>query len=807
MKDECKDARERLALDEDASSHLGTCAECREVARAIAEVDAGLALMRDDAFTVSDDLLDRTAKRIETIDDEPERVGVGAVLAATARAIGGGLYSAAALAWSAIVWLPALVLRSREPGSDTADRGRRTAQIVVPLVAIASAGGAVALFTIGSMTMRSAPEADVGVATVLDDTSVAVDGTRADTVAGDQIDLPAGRHQLPLAERGYRNREQSLVFEQNGFDEVDGRFGSIDLERTAHEDVARDWWQTPESAPQNGEIANELGHGDGDDLGGRGPREGDVDPQRDLSGMFLPERFAQSFLGERERTEGLSFVEPRGYWANTYLPGDPEVRLLERRLGEASATTLGSTGLSPLALAELADRGRQPFDAPAETALALYVHADRRAADARSRTIVQVGLKASSRRAGRRPAMHVAVVLDARTALDAEAQSRVRALLDALSRSRDTGDRMSLFAAGPHGGVLVPSGQLRRGEVEVALTRLFGGENVEHAAADVGSAVRAAVESIAADDEAVATLGAGLVLVVTPGLSDADGASLSDLAHVAALGGVTTSVVGLGTGAALEPLDAVAFAGQGRRSVLDSTSAATGAVSREIEAVSRIVARSIRLRIRLAPGVQLVGVLGSYRLDDARAARVVEAENAIDRELAARLGITSDRGEDEDGMQIVIPAFYADDSHVILLDVVAPPGPIADVRARYKDLLHLRNESANGAFELARGTDERGPLELNVLENVVAFEIGTALDDASRMVASGDRAGAERRIDEARAMVAGLEERIPELGRSGRLDDGVALAGRYVTAISGDAQAGQDAALCDSLRYAAFRLR
>jgi hypothetical protein len=129
------------------------------------------------------------------------------------------------------------------------------------------------------------------------------------------------------------------------------------------------------------------------------------------------------------------------------------------------------------------------------------------------------------------------------------------------------------------------------------------------------------------------------------------------------------------------------------------------------------------------------------------------------------------------------------------------------VRARYKDLLHLRNESANGAFELARGTNERGPLELNVLENVVAFEIGTALDDASRMVASGDRTGAERRIDEARAMVAGLEERIPELGRSGRLDDGVALAGRYVAAISGDAQAGQDAALCDSLRYAAFRLR
>jgi hypothetical protein len=803
MKDECKDVREQLASGEDASYHLETCAECREIARALGDVDSGLALLRDDAFAVSDDLVERTAKRIETIEDEPERVGVGAVLAATARAIAGGLYSAAALAWSAIVALPSLVLGSGEPKEQ-----RRTAKIVVPLVAVASAGGALVLFAVGSVSMvqRDPDLGTVAQSDAVDRAQITVDGTRSSAnqrVTTGDVDLSPGQLRLTLEERGYRDR--SLVFERTG-DDIDGRFGYLE----DHEEDGDGWWQN-----ENGDLARDVG-GEStvrEPETNQPPEETEHEaleqaaPVEGEQAAFLPERFAQSFLGERERTEGLSFVEPRGYWANTYLPGDPEVRLLERRLGEAGETTLGSTGLSPLALAELADRGRQPFDAPAETALALYVHADRRAGDARSRMIVQVGLKASSRRAGRRPAMHVAVVLDARTALDAESQSRVRALLDALSRARDTGDRMSLFAAGPHGGVLVPSGQLRRGEVEVALTRLFGGENVEHAPADVGSAVRAAVESIAADDQAVATLGAGLVLVVTPGLSDADGDALSDLAHVAALGGVTTSVVGLGTGAALDPLDAVALAGQGRGSVLDSTSAATAAVTREIEAVSRIVARSIRLRIRLAAGVQLVGVLGSYRLDDDQAERVREAESAIDRELALRLGITSDRGEDEDGMQIVVPAFYADDSHVILLDVVAPPGPIADVRARYKDLLHLRNESATGAFELARGTNTRGPLELNVLENLVAFEIGTALDDASRMVAAGDRAAAERRIDEARAMVAGLEERIPELGRSGRLDDGVALAGRYVAALSGDAQAGQDAALCDSMRYAAFRLR
>ena len=111
----------------------------------------------------------------------------------------------------------------------------------------------------------------------------------------------------------------------------------------------------------------------------------------------------------------------------------------------------------------------------------------------------------------------------------------------------------------------------------------------------------------------------------------------------------------------------------------------------------------LRLRIRLAPGVQLVDVLGSARLDDIRAERVREAEVAIDRRLARNLGIAADRGEDEEGIQIVIPNFYAGDDHVILLDLVAEgPGPLAEVTLRYKDVINQQNAVARASLQPCR---------------------------------------------------------------------------------------------------------
>ncbi len=99
----------------------------------------------------------------------------------------------------------------------------------------------------------------------------------------------------------------------------------------------------------------------------------------------------------------------------------------------------------------------------------------------------------------------------------------------------------------------------------------------------------------------------------------------------------------------------------------------------ELDALSRLAHRS-------AVGGVPVSVIGAS-VDRSELERVREAEKSIDLRLSRNLGIDADRGEDEDGIQIVIPSFYAGDAHTILLDVVAArPGPIAEVTVRYKDL-------------------------------------------------------------------------------------------------------------------------
>ena len=80
---------------------------------------------------------------------------------------------------------------------------------------------------------------------------------------------------------------------------------------------------------------------------------------------------AKQFLAELDRREGLTFQPVTGYWANTYVPGDPAMRLLQARLA--------SWDRGALNLDKAAQPIRQPFDIPRNAALAVHLQADKRA--------------------------------------------------------------------------------------------------------------------------------------------------------------------------------------------------------------------------------------------------------------------------------------------------------------------------------------------------------------------------------------------------------------------------------------------
>jgi len=515
---------------------------------------------------------------------------------------------------------------------------------------------------------------------------------------------------------------------------------------------------------------------------------------------------AQRFLAEQERLAGLTPQSATGYWANTYVPGDPAIRLLEARLQRWDRSIL-TASLGDARLEGAARQNWQPFDIPGNAALAAYLHADKRSVDGRTRLRVQIGLQASEKRSGLRPDMNVGVVLDLRRPLDDATGTKLRALVNALTKARQPGDRFSITVAGHPGGLLVAPEDFRHGPIQVAMQSLFTRSPDSRAPAmDLLAAMDAATDNVRQGDDTSAPLGASLVLLVSTAPIAEQRRALESMAHENAVAGIGLSVVAVGGGADLTAIDHLVLLGQGHRRVLAAADDAVKLVDRELHAASRAVARAVRLRIRLAPGVELIDVLGPENLSEPAAQRVREAEQSIDRRMARNIGIRADRGDDEEGIQIVIPSFFAGDSHAVLLDVVVPgPGPVADVSVRYKDLVYRRNGVARARLAIQDGHSSPGPLERNVLKNQLAHELARAATTAGAQLSAGNRGGAINTLSAARDLIAGMREEIPGWDNDNELRADEALLAQYMTVLGPRFAGQQQNHLADSLRYLAYR--
>jgi hypothetical protein len=554
-------------------------------------------------------------------------------------------------------------------------------------------------------------------------------------------------------------------------------------------------------AQSRDEIAQEVeassatpgfGQFDDDGRGDRATSEYQLEP---------PQIVARHFLAEIASMEDLTFQSPVGYWSNSYIPGDPAIRLLKSQLSLWHGRHRG--------LAEGAQKYEQPFDAPESSALAVYLHADRSAIDGPTRMRLQVGLKGAERRGGHRPAMNVGLVIDSRELADTQKGAKLRALISALEESRQPGDRFSLVMAGADGGVLVEPEAFRHGPLSVAVERILSGRKDQASSIlPLEGALSLTADRLRQSDDPSDGLKPGLLLLASGAPLAEDLPTLERLAHVNAVGGIPLSVVSLGGGQNPDNLDRLTAAGQGRRWIMDSPGEADSLIDRELHASSRAVARAVRLRIRLEPHVKLIGVLGSQRLEEIEADRAREAEQAIDRRLARNLGIEADRGEDEEGIQIVIPTFYAGDTHGILLDVVVDrPGPVADVTARYKDVAYLRNGVSRDRLSLPQGQSVQGPLERNVLKNLTALELAGGLRLVAHDLREGSPETAVARLHRLGDLIRGLRQEVPGWSNDPELTADETLIDAYLTAL-GSVSAGdqeQRRYLARSLQYAAFR--
>lgn len=441
-----------------------------------------------------------------------------------------------------------------------------------------------------------------------------------------------------------------------------------------------------------------------------------------------PASTENSFLSQYSRLDGLNFQPTNGYWANTYVPGDAEIRLLAHRLQALSKEDKAL----PDRVVTTAD---YQLDAPEETALNLHLRSDHNALQTPQRVRLQVGIQAIEQRLGQRPAMNLAVVVDVPTDSEDAIRIQVRALLDALLKAQRPGDHIHLLHNKPGQALLLSADDFHYGPLQLALRQLLNPSReslgqTRHPA-QLLNTLRTASELIRAHNDPSQPIGSSAIVLITADeLRLLDG--LTHLAHANARDGISLNMLPLGPRPQPAAVEKLVLAGLGQRKTLNRAAEAESLIEDLLHGASRAVARAVRLSIRLTPGVQLVDVIGSKPLAEPAAQQVRDIEQSMDQRLSRNLGINVDRGADEQGIQIVIPSFLAGDTHTILLDLVATQaGMLAEVSMRYKDLVFLNNASAHEQISLPRGDHTLGPREHLVLKDLLARRFSEATRGAA----------------------------------------------------------------------------
>jgi Ca-activated chloride channel family protein len=254
--------------------------------------------------------------------------------------------------------------------------------------------------------------------------------------------------------------------------------------------------------------------------------------------------------------------------------------------------------------------------------------------------------------------------------------------------------------------------------------------------------------------------------------------------------GALTTTIGLGTSFDEETMLAIAREGSGSYHFVRRPADISDILRDELDERAQSVAQGLRVRVVLAPGVGLRRVYGSRLLDEAEHAAVRATEVAVDRRVAAELGIARDRQQESDeGLRMHIPTFRRGDQHVILMELDVPPGQagslarVGRVSLDYKDLLLETNGHGEIEVSAPREADREAvaaSVRRPVKRNVLAFQAGEALQDAAGCLARGDARRAGALLAERRHLL----ETAAAVWRDPLMRRDASLLGRYETVVA-----------------------
>ena len=473
---------------------------------------------------------------------------------------------------------------------------------------------------------------------------------------------------------------------------------------------------------------------------------------------------------------------PNAYLSSTYIGGTGARDRLEKLIREGVVVNGRRVRLEAFARSYA-----QAFPIPTRTALNLIANTERtKIVQQGAHTYLQVGLQAMKGEMPRRPPLNLALVIDCSGSMaDDQKLEFAKAAALRLVDQLHPDDVLALVAFDDNARLLIPAGRVHdkaRVKAQIAAltpgsgTNIYEGLHLGHREARMYAAPDSVNRVILLSDGEV-----------TAGVSDLH--QFEQLVSAAAEQDVQTTTVGVGVDFNEELMLAVAREGKGNYHFLRDAADTQRVFAQELEELTHVVAKAIRLRIRLADGVGLVRVLGAATLDAAQTRQVKAEEKRIDRKVYEELGIAPNRQRepDEPGLKLLIPSFYRGDHHVVILELALPPGhgrrKVADVFVKYKDLVRKTNREtqATVAIDYTPSRDEMiASTDRNVKKNLLGFQTGEALTEAAALIEQGKIADAVRKIDERMVVLgaAAREWQDRDLDRDGQLLD------RYKTVLA-----------------------
>ena len=139
--------------------------------------------------------------------------------------------------------------------------------------------------------------------------------------------------------------------------------------------------------------------------------------------------------------------------------------------------------------------------------------------------------------------------------------------------------------------------------------------------------------------------------------------------------------------------------------------------------------------------------------------------------------------------------------------MVTNSGPIADVTMKYKDLLYLNNAVTRKQLTMDSNPKELGPLNLNVIKNILAKRFSSDIQAASQLLKNDNKDQALKKLIKLQKLYQSMRVQFPNWNDDAEIFNDQKLLIKYIKLLQSLSldQSQQVSFMIDSLQYISWR--